>query len=1500
MKSQKAKRKVSLLAGLLVILIPVCLFAKISPHVNFQGYITDKNGMPVADGQYDIKFSIYNGDSEAASELWNEIQTVNVKNGFYTVSLGSVTAFKDPNKDTDESDALGFSEPYFLGIKVRKEGESEWDEIAFDARYLPLSSVWSAFRSKSTSGRLIAIKDQNAVVSDAEDMLLVVGQTQITLSPALNAAGRMITIKKVDPKGTIVSIITKNGETIDGINYDPNDGADPFELTEKYQEINLISDGRNWISTSGGNSVSSNAGTNLQEGSVSTLLIADQAVTTSKLADHSVTTEKLSLDDHSISPEQIDLEQSITNAEISNNAAIAYTKIQLTGAIDSQALADRSVTSRKLDLSPGDLSYSMINLTGLIINSDISEDANINYSKLDLNNSLTNVDIAENASISHTKIDLTGISAAELLGSATIPYDNMEITERIKNSDISPSAGIAYNKLSLTGSIQTNDLANETVTYQKLNLTNGDIPYVKLSLGQSITNSDIADNASISYNKLDLKDKISTSDLLNGVITQNKIARDAVRTETILDQTISSDDLADSSITANKLKVSQDGTSGQVLTTDGSGGLYWQTPSGTGTSPGDLSTLNVSGLSTLNTVIAQHANITQISISTSFSANQGNIDTLTGNNAIVQSLVIGDTGIKNLAQEPRTLTIPDVSGQLLVSGHPMITAVEIANSAIENRHVGEGAIQNENIASNAQIPYAKLMLHNAIQNDDIANHTITYDKLKLSQQSIPYTLLNLTGSIQPTDIAMGSLNYSAIDFNAAIQSKDIKDFSIQDNDLANNIITPFKLSGIHSQGNLGDSLMSDGSNGFYWQKASPFDDHISEVNYSKTIGANQINTPTGLAVISNGDILMAERESNRVRIIDPEGNIYSGAIGIPFLDAPQGITIDDDDNLYVADSQNNCIKKFGMNTETGDYELTQTIGQNSLSDPFGVAVDSSGNIYVADSGNNNIKVFTSDGNLDYTFGSAGNGTGQFNSPYDIAIDRAGNIFVLDTFNNRVQKFNRNGSHIITFPPNEDLNTPFGITIDDSGYVYVADTLNNRIQIYDNYGNYKLSLYSSDGIFNPKHVAVDRSGLVFVSDSSNDRIQVFKKEYPIYTVQTTGIGINTISPYTATAFQIDSTKGGLLIPRMSYSEKEAIVSPVQGLLVFQTDGHSGFYFYSGTEWVNFDSNIYDETITETQIASDAITGSKIKDNSITGDDIKDQSLSVSKLSISGHPQDGHILVADGDALKWQACDKLTHILTVGDGGQYETISNALAAITDNSNVNRYLIKVGPGTFMEQITLKPFVDIEGSGENQTIILYTGGDTHPYTDSNTATVLGSNDCEIRLLTIVSQSSSGNFAVGVYNNNTSPKFQHVTIQATGANENIAICNANNAFPKIYHSTLTALTGAKATGIENIDANIHVRDSIISCEGSNSAIGILHDGTDNLKSDIEQSQIRAVSQPPKEPELAVQTTSGTIWLIGSRLEGIVSPSAGTASCAGVYGVMSDEIMFYQSGCPQQ
>jgi len=63
-----------------------------------------------------------------------------------------------------------------------------------------------------------------------------------------------------------------------------------------------------------------------------------------------------------------------------------------------------------------------------------------------------------------------------------------------------------------------------------------------------------------------------------------------------------------------------------------------------------------------------------------------------------------------------------------------------------------------------------------------------------------------------------------------------------------------------------------------------------------------------------------------------------------------------------------------------------------------------------------------------------------------------------------------------------------------------------------------------------------------------------------------VGIGTITPNSSAQLDIQSTSKGLLIPRMTDSERIGIATPATGLLVYQTNGDAGFWYYTGLQWV----------------------------------------------------------------------------------------------------------------------------------------------------------------------------------------------------------------------------------------------------------------------------------------------------------------------------------------------
>jgi hypothetical protein len=62
-----------------------------------------------------------------------------------------------------------------------------------------------------------------------------------------------------------------------------------------------------------------------------------------------------------------------------------------------------------------------------------------------------------------------------------------------------------------------------------------------------------------------------------------------------------------------------------------------------------------------------------------------------------------------------------------------------------------------------------------------------------------------------------------------------------------------------------------------------------------------------------------------------------------------------------------------------------------------------------------------------------------------------------------------------------------------------------------------------------------------------------------------VGINTATPDASAALDINSTNAGLLIPRLTQDQRDAVLNPATGLLIYQTDNSPGFYFYDGTSW-----------------------------------------------------------------------------------------------------------------------------------------------------------------------------------------------------------------------------------------------------------------------------------------------------------------------------------------------
>jgi hypothetical protein len=118
--------------------------------------------------------------------------------------------------------------------------------------------------------------------------------------------------------------------------------------------------------------------------------------------------------------------------------------------------------------------------------------------------------------------------------------------------------------------------------------------------------------------------------------------------------------------------------------------------------------------------------------------------------------------------------------------------------------------------------------------------------------------------------------------------------------------------------------------------------------------------------------------------------------------------------------------------------------------------------------------------------------------------------------------------------------------------------------------------------------------------------------------------------------------------------------------------------------------------------------------------------------------------------------LNQILTVGDGGKYSTITEALSSITDNSAIRPYVIKLAPGVYSESVVMKPYVDLEGAGRHNTII---------QDDNNSAVVTAASTSEVRMVSIINTNAAASALKTVSSENTSLYRANLSIRPVDPN---------------------------------------------------------------------------------------------------------------------------------------
>jgi GT2 family glycosyltransferase/DNA-binding beta-propeller fold protein YncE len=305
-----------------------------------------------------------------------------------------------------------------------------------------------------------------------------------------------------------------------------------------------------------------------------------------------------------------------------------------------------------------------------------------------------------------------------------------------------------------------------------------------------------------------------------------------------------------------------------------------------------------------------------------------------------------------------------------------------------------------------------------------------------------------------------------------------------------------------------------------------------------------LDTPGGLTVASNGDLYFADSNNNVIDVVDRRAVVspvvgtgrmgFSGdnALAIKAeLDTPDGVAIAPDGDLIVADSHNNRIRRIDRPTkiittiagsgEAGYSGDDKPAVQAALNTPNAVWATANGDIYIADTFNNRIRMIDHATGFIHTVagdgeaggsGSIGDGgpatSAHLFLPSDVAVATNGDIYIADMHHNRVRKVDARTRIITTVAGNgtfgqagdgapairANLAGPAGIALveDPPGTVatlFIADYYNGTVRAVGRDGFMRNVSDEGRVAFGaPSRVAFDpRRGYLYVADSSNDQI-----------------------------------------------------------------------------------------------------------------------------------------------------------------------------------------------------------------------------------------------------------------------------------------------------------------------------------------------------------------------------------------------------------------------------
>lgn len=326
--------------------------------------------------------------------------------------------------------------------------------------------------------------------------------------------------------------------------------------------------------------------------------------------------------------------------------------------------------------------------------------------------------------------------------------------------------------------------------------------------------------------------------------------------------------------------------------------------------------------------------------------------------------------------------------------------------------------------------------------------------------------------------------------------------------------------------------------------------------------AGMLYYPDGICMDATGNIYIADNGNERVRMISASSGIITTVAGfaqggyggdgtsasLSMLNDPQAVAVDTAGNIYIAEWQNNRIRK--ITKSTGNINTVAGIGTGGFSgdggpaltaqlfNPTGVAVDKAGNIYISDLNNYRIRKVAKSTGIITTIAGTGVGgysgdggaasSAKINDPYGMCLDTAGNLYFADNGNNVVRKISKATGNISTVAGSglsgysgnggaatlATLNYPVGVYVDAGGNVFIAEASNHVIRkvsgatgLISTLAGTGVSGFSGDSaqasnakLSRPVGVCGDAAGNIYIADQNTSVIRIVRAtDNTIYTI-----------------------------------------------------------------------------------------------------------------------------------------------------------------------------------------------------------------------------------------------------------------------------------------------------------------------------------------------------------------------------------------------------------------